>query len=234
MSDDTLVLCYTFSLPSHQCACDFPKFPIFYNPLEFLTFGITKKAIGIIFTSPSLTCPQKMSQVDVKCENCGALFDMKLGGATTTEQLQDETWLQQNIDGKQCCSKSCWLARIAKDNKKALAVGAGCVVATPVLLAAVGFTATGVAAGSAAAATQSVVYGAWTGGVFSVLQSAGTGSVMLAPVASAVGTAGAGFTALVGAAFDRVRGQNQNEDGDEKEAEVVTEEEPTDAPEGRW
>ena len=66
-------------------------------------------------------------------------------------------------------------------------------------MTAVGFTAAGIAAGSTAAVTQSVVYGAWTGGIFSILQSTGTGGVMLAPLATAAGTAGAGFTALVDA-----------------------------------
>ena len=38
---------------------------------------------------------------------------------------------------------------------------------------AAGFTAAGVAGGSRAAAAQGSIYGAWTTGVFSVLQSAG-------------------------------------------------------------
>ena len=38
---------------------------------------------------------------------------------------------------------------------------------------AAGFTAAGVAGGSTAAAAQGSIYGAWTTGVFSVLQSAG-------------------------------------------------------------
>ena len=41
-------------------------------------------------------------------------------------------------------------------------------VALPVVLPLVGFTATGVAAGSAAASVQSVVYGAFTTGVFRI------------------------------------------------------------------
>ncbi|KAH6880902.1 hypothetical protein BKA70DRAFT_1343169 [Coprinopsis sp. MPI-PUGE-AT-0042] len=56
-------------------------------------------------------------------------------------------------------------------------------------LGAVGFTAGGVAAGSLAAAVQSAVWGATTGGVFSALQAAG--ATMVAPAAQVVGGVGA-------------------------------------------
>ena len=53
-------------------------------------------------------------------------------------------------------------------------VGAGvAVAAAPIALAAAGFTAGGVAAGSIAAAAQSAIYGGFTTGVFSALQSMG-------------------------------------------------------------
>ena len=64
------------------------------------------------------------------------------------------------------------------------------MVAAPVVLGAAGFTAGGVAAGSMAAAAQSAIYGGFTGGVFSVLQSAGAAGIGLAGNA-AIGAAGA-------------------------------------------
>ena len=53
------------------------------------------------------------------------------------------------------------------------------MAAAPFALGAVGFTAAGVAAGSAAAAVQSTVYGATVGSgtVFAVLQSAGAAGI---------------------------------------------------------
>ena len=53
------------------------------------------------------------------------------------------------------------------------------------ILGALGFTEAGVTAGSIAAGVQSVVYGGSTTGIFSLLQSAGTG--VLGSVAAAVG-----------------------------------------------
>merc|ERR1711937_298478 len=77
------------------------------------------------------------------------------------------------------------------------AVGA---VALPLALPALGFTATGVAAGSAAAAAQSFFYGAFTTGVFSACQSMGVVGVsagVTAIMAAAGGAAAAGIaTAL--------------------------------------
>ena len=67
--------------------------------------------------------------------------------------------------------------RFAKNNKISLAAGTACAVGSafllPVALPLLGFTAAGVAAGSIAATSQSVLYGAFTGGVFSVFQSMG-------------------------------------------------------------
>ena len=70
-------------------------------------------------------------------------------------------------------SKSdCWCLN---DYKFGIAVGAGAVVAAPIVLNAAGFTAAGVTAGSAAAGVQSTVYGAavGAGSVFAGPQSAG-------------------------------------------------------------
>jgi len=52
---------------------------------------------------------------------------------------------------------------------------------------AVGFTSSGVAAGSLAAGLQSLVYGAYTGGLFSVLQSIGATAVVAPPFALGLG-----------------------------------------------
>ncbi|XP_058942674.2 tauropine dehydrogenase-like [Pocillopora verrucosa] len=72
----------------------------------------------------------------------------------------------------------------------AVATGVAAVVAAPVVLGAAGFTAGGVAAGSMAAVAQSAIYGGFTGGAFSVLQSAGAAGIGLAGNA-AVGATGA-------------------------------------------
>ena len=77
----------------------------------------------------------------------------------------------------------------------AVITGATAVVAAPAVLSAVGFTAGGVAAGSVAASIQSVFYGASTGGVFSVLQSAGAAGIGAAGNA-AIGGIGGGIGAL--------------------------------------
>ncbi|KAK1235619.1 hypothetical protein PQX77_001151 [Marasmius sp. AFHP31] len=66
-------------------------------------------------------------------------------------------------------------------------------------LNAVGFTSSGVAAGSPAAAVQSAVWGGATGGLFSICQSIGATAVLASPVGMVFGTgavvAGAGYFA---------------------------------------
>jgi len=86
----------------------------------------------------------------------------------------------------------------------AVLLGVGTVLAgrpiSMLLLKELGWHTAGVSAGSIAAALQSVIYGAHTCGVFSLLQSAGA----VAPLAAATGTANVlallGGAALVGAA----------------------------------
>ncbi|XP_022800209.1 uncharacterized protein LOC111338068 isoform X3 [Stylophora pistillata] len=80
--------------------------------------------------------------------------------------------------------------RVAAVTGGAVVTGAAAVVAAPGVLGAAGFTAGGVAAGSIAAAAQSAIYGGFTGGVFSLLQSAGAAGIGLAGNA-AIGAAGA-------------------------------------------
>ena len=77
-----------------------------------------------------------------------------------------------------------------------VAVGAGTVVATPVILGAIGFTGAGIAAGSVAAYIQSAVYGGSvaSGSVFALLQSAGA-----AGIATASNTAIGGILGGIGA-----------------------------------
>jgi len=66
------------------------------------------------------------------------------------------------------------------------------------LLTAVGFTSAGVAAGSIAASIQSIVYGGATGGLFSLLQSAGATMVLpsVGTVLTGVATTGVGIAAV--------------------------------------
>merc|ERR1712189_12431 len=68
---------------------------------------------------------------------------------------------------------------------KGVAVAAGCYFGLPFALGAVGFTSAGVAAGSAAAATQSAVYGGATTGLFSVCQSVGAAGLSASTAAGA-------------------------------------------------
>lgn len=67
------------------------------------------------------------------------------------------------------------------------------VIAAPYAIAAAGFGAGGVVGSSAAAAVQSVVYGAWTTGLFSTATSvgaAGLGTAATVGVATAGGATG--------------------------------------------
>ncbi|KAG7092613.1 hypothetical protein E1B28_008956 [Marasmius oreades] len=73
-------------------------------------------------------------------------------------------------------------------------------------LNAVGFTSSGVAAGSLAAGIQSVIYGGATGGVFSALQSIGATAVMAPPVAIALGVG-----AITAGCVMAVRGRRNDE-----------------------
>ncbi|XP_022800231.1 tauropine dehydrogenase-like [Stylophora pistillata] len=81
----------------------------------------------------------------------------------------------------------------------ALITGAVAVAAAPVVLGVAGFTTGGVAAGSVAAAAQSAIYGGFTGGFFSLLQSAGAagiglaGNAAIAATGATVGGAGSYF-----------------------------------------
>jgi len=69
--------------------------------------------------------------------------------------------------------------------------GVAGAIALPIALPLLGFTATGVAAGSAAAGIQSVVYGAFTTGLFSMAQSMGAVGVSAGVTAFMAAGAGA-------------------------------------------
>lgn len=90
---------------------------------------------------------------------------------------------------------------IAASASVGLAVG-GSIVLIPALgilaLNAIGFTAGGVAAGSLAAALQSIFYGGATTGLFSILQSVGATAVLPAAgtVLASVGAVGTGLASL--------------------------------------
>ncbi|XP_073249240.1 uncharacterized protein [Porites lutea] len=72
------------------------------------------------------------------------------------------------------------------------AVGTAAVAATPVVLSAAGFTAGGIAVGSAAASVQSVLYGSTvaSGSIFAALQSAGVAGISTTASGIIAGTTG--------------------------------------------
>jgi Interferon-induced 6-16 family. len=113
-------------------------------------------------------------------------------------------------------AKSCQLLLVAKANKGTITGVALGAAAAPLMLPVVGFTAGGVAAGSVAAATQSAVYGAYTCGVFSILQSAGTGAAgAVATVAVGGGCSGGLIGKVVGHFFPFVN--RRDKEDEEKE-----------------
>jgi len=92
--------------------------------------------------------------------------------------------------------------RIGKIAGISFGLGLASVVAAPLVLTAAGFTSGGVAAGSAAAAAQSAFYGGATGGIFSILQSAGAVGIGIfgnTAIGLAGASAGAGLAAAAGA-----------------------------------
>ena len=101
-------------------------------------------------------------------------------------------WLQSAREDKES-KGDCWCLN---DYKFGIAVGAGAVVAAPIVLNAAGFTSAGVTAGSAAAGVQSTVYGAavGAGSVFAGLQSAAAVGIGLATKVGIGTTAGATAT----------------------------------------
>ena len=79
-----------------------------------------------------------------------------------------------------------------KDLAVGVAVGTAAVAATPVVLSAAGFTAGGIAVGSAAASVQSVLYGSTvaSGSIFAALQSAGVAGISASASGIIAGTTG--------------------------------------------
>lgn len=121
------------------------------------------------------------------CKSCNKISD------------NDEEVKQHLETHHRACCKRCQLLLVAKANKGTIAGVVVGAAAAPLMLPVVGFTAGGVAAGSVAAATQSAVYGAYTCGVFSILQSAGTGAAgAVATVAVGGGCSGGLIGKVVG------------------------------------
>ncbi len=105
--------------------------------------------------------------------------------------------IQLNVTFFFCPSESDLLRHAAVG----IAAGTAAVVAAPLVLGAVGFTAGGVAAGSIAASVQSAVYGGFVapGSAFALLQSAGAAGIGAAGNAAIAGITGGitgGITAL--------------------------------------
>jgi len=83
----------------------------------------------------------------------------------------------------------------------ALVGGVAMSFGAPVVLGYVGFTSSGVAAGSTAASIQSAFYGASTTGLFSAAQSVGATGVVSAATTVTSATVGAGIGAVAGAKY---------------------------------
>ena len=84
------------------------------------------------------------------------------------------------------------------------------IVGAPLVLGAIGFTASGVAAGSIAAAIQSAAYGGFTTGVFSNFQSAGASGLSLTSNLVVGGTVG-------GTVYTHLPGDPESSENDENE-----------------
>ena len=157
-----------------------------------------------------------------ECKNCGeliaVLFTVHADGVfrciTCKQNLTEEESEDQHIDEyhASCCLR-CKISlnakkshEYAKNNKGKVGIVAG-AIAAPAMLPLIGFTAAGVAGGSIAAGAQSVVYGAYTTGVFSLLQSAGTGAVA---ATSAVMAGGGTIGGVVAKIVDANTGGKRN------------------------
>ena len=101
----------------------------------------------------------------------------------------------------------------------AVVSGAVMVVAAPLALAAVGFGTSGVAAGSLAAAIQSIVFGPWTYSVFSVLQSWGAAGIPASTVAAVTGTGAAAGGVAGGVSSKSSKAAVEEEKGNEGKEE---------------
>ena len=91
------------------------------------------------------------------------------------------------------------LLRAAMYAAVGVGVAAACIVATPLVLGAVGFTSTGVAAGSTAAAWHSAIGIVAKGSIFSLCQSVGAAGLATTTTVGVPAAAGA-VGAAVGAA----------------------------------
>ena len=110
---------------------------------------------------------------------------------------------------------------IKENPKTAAAIGGGilAVTAVPLALAAAGFGAAGVAAGSAASAWQVSIGNVAAGSFFAACQSAGAAG-MAASTTVGVGAAGAAVGAGLAIAGEKIFGKKKPEPGDEKPTDL--------------
>ena len=112
--------------------------------------------------------------------------------------LIDLVDLQRNLVGFMTQKKNHAL-KIAAGAFIGTSVGVAVAVATPLLiLPAIGFTSTGVVAGSTAAVIQSSVYGAYTSAFFGSFMSAGATGTLAATTTAGIASAGAAVGGVVG------------------------------------
>ena len=102
----------------------------------------------------------------------GSVYDANViyfGGTSIISAICEETKTAEETIKEFLEKHKCEFAGVAG--------AATAIAATPLALGALGFGAAGVAGGSFASAAQAAFYGGATGGVFSILQSAGVGGI---------------------------------------------------------
>jgi len=186
--------------------------------VNLVTSDLNNTALTKALENPSLEIADRISHRNVvSIENQGGHEFQISGGPTHGSQTTD--WKPLTIDSNFDVSAKINLlpimvshtpdagdkiARFARNNKTVLITsavfGVAGAIVLPIALPLLGFGATGVAAGSIAASAQSAIYGGFTTGIFSALQSMGAAGVSAGTTAmlTAFGVAtGAGIGALI-------------------------------------